>query len=356
MFCVDWILVILLSFVNWYRVSSGYWGVTSWCDYTGSNVEHCKLEHEMKGYMILGFSITLLNVVMAIVSRCFEFRVLQHQGVYGLDDYAPYLHGCAKQTKAVVKTEQQRLGADELRKAIRAGEHLAQTELEKSSNMLHRMWTILSSCFKRKSVQDAHENALTQKKAKARRHSLIASSFQSNNSSTPNGSTRSLLVDLDPMTRSNVSAKKQRERRSGSDAEELHDVVRFNLGLNKHIKQELGGIERERSDSQYDEGNRGRLYSNESNSISSSLRERVGSGDSFMPNEPPIPEGAMLSSSFGSSNARSSTASPTKQLEAQKRDLRNRKSLSEIAKDQKDYRFVLLNLCLSLVLLAIHFN
>ena len=142
----NWFVVIVLILLNWLRIYYKWYGFSdSWC--TASTIGYssnsnstsahrmlsddlylrsgngntsnsvgyiCGKELEMFGFFLVGLIIFVINIIVAIVSRYYEFRILAKQGVTSLEQYPEFLlTNCAP--SAVTKVDKERLSGDELK-------------------------------------------------------------------------------------------------------------------------------------------------------------------------------------------------------------------------------------------------
>ena len=146
----NWFVVIVLVLLNWLRVYYKWNGFgDSWCNAStldlqnnnvtefsnhrmlsddlylrgtsrgnGHSVDYiCAKELEMFGFFLIGMLIFIFNIIVAIVSRYYEFQILAKQGVTSLDQYPDYLlTSCAP--SAVTKVDKERLSGDDLKVRI----------------------------------------------------------------------------------------------------------------------------------------------------------------------------------------------------------------------------------------------
>lgn len=92
---VDWALVLALVFGNWGRNVLGY--SSTHCTQTSSTVqaeEYCEENNSILIFTIFGGAMCGLCLVLAVVSRIYELRVMAVKGVYSSREYLLYLMTC----------------------------------------------------------------------------------------------------------------------------------------------------------------------------------------------------------------------------------------------------------------------
>jgi len=167
---MNWILLLVLCCVNWLRVYLGFWGPQSWCaaatlrETAGTDDPTvlrdaeivCKAEVELYCFFGMGCIMVVLNLLLAGVSRYYEFKVMAREGVHCLADYPEFLIA-ANMAAVAVRVEKTRLSADDLKAAIIASEEHADTIAIEQNPLWNLIASFLSCFYKRTNVMDRQD-------------------------------------------------------------------------------------------------------------------------------------------------------------------------------------------------------
>lgn len=89
---MDWLVVIILVFLNWFRNAVG-WSLVKCDDIEDKIALHiCKAEDSIQLLTICGAIVFCFTLSLAIFGRIYELRILSTRNVKSARDYAPYLH------------------------------------------------------------------------------------------------------------------------------------------------------------------------------------------------------------------------------------------------------------------------